>query len=94
MKRANGNLPPRKRIQDFSLEELEREVKERKNPKVPTPIPEPDFTKVKAAIVEGIKDLRETGNEDEDFEHFVFETAFEAVYGKDGWKWYNQLLRQ
>ena len=105
MKKVNRNLPSKKvpampkhlqtgYLRDFTTADLEKELEERRKPKIPQPFTDPDFSKVKAAVVEGINELREIGHEDEDFEHFVFEAAFEAVYGKDGWKWYNALPRQ
>jgi len=56
---------------------------------VPLPFAKPDFTKLINAIVTGVLVMDKEQFEDEDFKHFVFEAAMEAVYGKDYWIWRN-----
>lgn len=82
-------MPDLKNISDADLEkEMARRQKQRV--KVPTPLQSPDFTKLQAVIVQGVHTSIENEREDEDFEHYVYEAALEAVYGKNFWDWRNK----
>lgn len=56
------------------------------------PLDKPDFSRLQKLVEEGIADLYLNHREPKDFAHFVFEEALIAIYGKDVFKTYNQLL--
>jgi hypothetical protein len=73
------------------LAEIERRRKAK--PQVPVPLPSPDFAPVIQMILENTAELLASGgrSEREDFSHYVYEAAIEAVYGKAYWPWVNSL---
>lgn len=75
-----------------STEDLERELERRKRELrgPPTPLKEPDFSNLQELVVEGTKASVQNGYEDDDFQHYVYEAAMEAVFGKDFWTWRNK----
>jgi len=76
-------------ITKVATEDLERELKAR-NKKVvsaPRPLPNPDFSALIDTVVGGTARTVADGYEDEDFKHYVYEAAVEAVYGKAYWAW-------
>ena len=79
------------RLDGFSDEELEREIGLRagRRNKVPTPQPidRPDFMPLIDTIQYGVAQMQKNNYEDDDFKHYVYEAAIEAVYGKSYWKW-------
>lgn len=77
-------------------EELGRELarraelfaKQQRN--IPTPLPSNDFLPLKTMIIEGTARSLKDGYENDDFAHYVYEAALEAVYGKEYWNWRNK----
>lgn len=58
--------------------------------KIPTINQEPNFKKLKEVCEDYMKFLRsEEYHSDNDFDHFIYEAAMEAFYGKDVWKYIN-----
>lgn len=49
----------------------------------------PDFSRLTSIIKAGIVEAANTGRPPKDFEHYIFEEAIEAIYGKDFWDWWN-----
>jgi hypothetical protein len=82
---------PKDALGDVATKDLEAELERRKKKsnKPPRPLEKPDFTKLHAMILQGVHTSFENEHQDEDFEHFVYEEAMEAVYGKDYWNWRN-----
>jgi hypothetical protein len=39
-------------------------------------------------------EVEEKGYEDDDFQHYVYEAAMEAVYGQGYWAWFNERIRR
>ncbi len=78
-------------LQPFSDEELAAEIERRKTiaeaPAMPVLVANPDFTGLIDTIVTGHRYTAERGYEDDDFEHWVYEAAMVAVYGKEYWDW-------
>jgi hypothetical protein len=80
---------------DFSMEELEAEIKRRKEEfKRPEPL---DLKEIKWGVI--IDELEEVMNSLErghrypdDFESFLYEKVMEIVYGPDIWKWVKAKL--
>jgi hypothetical protein len=54
------------------------------------PLLEPNFSALSRCVVSGIEKAVEDQFMDDDFKHYVYEAAVEAVYGKDFWKWRNK----
>lgn len=77
-----------KDLSALTTDELTAELERRKKT-LPTPLANPDFTGLTRMIVEGIREVAETNYKNEDFDHYVFEAALEAVYGKTIWTWWN-----
>ena len=82
-----------KNISDFSenelKEELERREKEKKISQTPKPVANVDWSHLHNLLIEEVEN-RADGNHTKDFEHWVFETALEAVFGKSIWDWWNK----
>jgi len=77
-------------LKDASIKELEEELERKKNNIPPEPLINPNFGPLQKMIIESINLAIKENKEDDDFEHYVYEAAIEAVYGKDFWKWYNK----
>lgn len=82
-------------LKNASIEELERElaVRKRRATEAPVPLRTPNYGPLYDYIVAGISEAIESGREDGDFEHYVYEAALEAIYGKDFFKKWNQLTK-
>lgn len=80
-----------KSITELSDDELEAEMKRRREAmeaaKRPKPMPSPDFSNVVSQCAEYIKQLSTLGYSDEDLKDYVFEAAVEAIYGQNIWDW-------
>lgn len=77
-------------LKNFSIEELEAEIKRQKEVAVPTVIENPVITE---KLINGCKEYIEAIQQErslDNFEHFVFEAAVEAVFGPTVWKWINK----
>ena len=72
--------------------ELERREKreEEKKSAPPEPLREPNFEPLRKMIIRGTLDAIDIGAEDDDFQHYLYEAAMEAVYGKGFWVWRNK----
>lgn len=86
-------------LTDYTKEQLEKEIKRREEQKnKPFPLTdlascnEIDYSKVKKACEVHIQNLAD-GNQERDDEHWIYEAAMEAVYGKDVWSWVNSVLK-
>lgn len=84
-----------KLLAEASEEALEAELKARKLRRLPPPtLTNPDWSKLTKYVTETVEKLtrpevtrRVTGK---DFEHWIFETVMETIYGKDFWAWWNK----
>lgn len=61
--------------------------------KRPQPLENPDFRLLVETAEGYIHTLERGGYVDSDDEHYIFEAAMEAVYGKDVWKYINKKLK-
>ena len=87
-------MPTKPNLSDVSDSDLEKELARRKaHQDAPKLLDKPDFTALRECVTEGVNEFAETGDEDDDFEHYVYEAAMEALYGKDIWKWYNARVK-
>lgn len=79
---------------DFSNKDLLDEIENRaRNEKsAPEPLANPDFSIVLESAKELVRQAVEEGRVDEDMEHYIYEDFMTAVYGKDYWKWHNQVV--
>ena len=73
--------------------ELEQRRKERELATMPKPVENPDWTEVKKMCQEVIDGLAKEGWYDEDLKHYIYESAMEAVFGKDVFTWMNKRGR-
>lgn len=77
--------------------EMERREKEEKAKlrQAPNPLPNPDFSKLHQMVINGVQSVSENdGYAGKDFRYYLFETALEAVYGSDIWKWWNKYSNE
>jgi len=79
-------------LKKVSDEELEAELERRKKVKnaPPVPLDQPNFEPLRKMIIEGTRESIENESEDDDFSHYVYEAAMDAVYGKNFWVWRNK----
>lgn len=75
---------------DFSDEELEAELKSRKEKRpLSKALGNINWSPVLNYVVEGIESVDKGHGVPKDFEHYIMEAVLEAVYGKSIWKWWN-----
>ena len=79
-------------IQEFSIEELEAELKNRKK-QVPTMTQDPSWERLIAYVLGAIKEIVDTEYVLDDFECYVFEIVMATLYGNEFWDWYNKYVR-
>lgn len=79
------------RLKDISDEALTAELARRRAVRagIPEPLPDPDFSKVEIAVVDGIKRAYSKQYLDDNFKQYIYEAAVEAVYGPAFWTWRN-----
>lgn len=84
-------------LEVFDTEQLEAELKRRKEEEekrnIPQPVTTPDWTHVRAMVIDHIFSVFDRGYGDSDTKHYIYEAAIEAVYGKNVWPWINARLR-
>lgn len=81
-------------LEKYTSKQLAEELASRaKAGKIPEPIANPDFSALTTMVVDGVLAVVTNRPEAEDMEHWVWEAAMEAVYGKDVWTWYNKLAK-
>jgi hypothetical protein len=79
-----------------TVQELKEELAKREapSPKAPMPLEKPNWDALRLMIIEGVAETVENGgHEDDDFAHYVYEAAMEAVYGKDFFIWFNAIVK-
>lgn len=77
-------------IKQFSVSELEKELERRKRLRViPNPVDDPDYKDLIGVCKQYLHELAEYGHADDDYEHYIFEAAMTAIFGKDVWKFVN-----
>lgn len=83
-----------KRAGNCSIEELERLIAEKKKEeaKAPAPLDVPNFDRITVEVKEYIASI-ERGEEPKDIEHWLYESAIEAVFGPKIWNWINSFHR-
>ena len=76
-------------LSDITTEALLAELERRKKakPAAPVPLASPDFQPLIRMLAENVAMLEAGGRDREDFDHYVYEAACEAIYGKDYWTW-------
>lgn len=76
-------------LQNLTTEELESELKKRKDEskKLPPMLPNPDFTKLIETIISGLTRATKDDYLDDDIKTYVWEEALTAIFGKDFFAW-------
>ena len=82
-------------LKNCSDDELAAEIERRRmieeKNAMPKPLPNPDFTKLIATCEGIVEDIaREKYNRD-DNQHWIYEAAIDAIYGKKYWGWLNNI---
>ena len=83
----------KKKLKDYEDWEIEAELRRRRSEE---PIPfiqeEVDWNKVYHEVVEGVKHAWINERAPKDFDHYVWETAMQAVYGSTIWAKWNRRI--
>ena len=83
-------------LDDYTSDDLVKELKKREEEEIeetrPQPLDVQDFSQVRKACEVHIQELID-GKVDSDIDHYIYETAMEAIYGKDIWNWVNSKLK-
>lgn len=77
-------------LHNYTTAAIKEELARRDAIGVPVPLPDPDFSKLTNMMVDGLEEYASTGHTDDDFEHYVYEAALEAVFGDGVWEWMRQ----
>jgi len=79
------------KLTKLSTEELKAELARREAAEVaPSPLKLADFSKLQKQVIDVVQGVVRDGHPSKDFQHYIYEAAMEAVYGKDIWEWWNQ----
>lgn len=79
-------------LKNYTKEQLEDELKRREELVIPIQLESPDLTDLKRVTAEYIEELSKNPAGDmTNSEHFVFEEAMEAIYGKNIFDWINSV---
>ena len=78
-------------LKEATEQEIEEELERRKRAKGPKPLDNPDFSGLTRMVLKETEYLVKNGYPSKDFEHYVYESVMEAVYGGTYWKWRNNL---
>ncbi len=78
-------------MNEYTDEQLQAELERRKKPSLAPPdrARYPDWEPLIKTIEDGTARSIKDGYEDDDFKHYVYESAMIAVYGKDYFVWRN-----
>ena len=81
-----------KTLKDATEQEILEELEQRKRTNnVPKPLDKPDFSELIDMVTKETVYLTKNGYPSKDFEHYVHSATMEAIYGKEYWKWRNNL---
>lgn len=84
-------------LDDYSDNELELEMERRKELRKRAPEPlaieKIELDLILNGCITYIEALNSSAHGLDDIEHYIFERAMEAVFGKDVWEWVNERLR-
>lgn len=83
------------KLEKLSTAELEAELARRKQSEeakasVPSPLKLADFSKLQAQVIEAVQNVARDRYPSKNYEHYIYEAAMEAVYGKAIWDWWNK----
>lgn len=78
-------------LSQHSLGEIQAELQRREEMAnaPPTPLENPDFSKLIQVVTDGIATAAKEKYMDDDFREYIFEEVFKAIYGPNYWKWRN-----
>ena len=81
----------------FDTEQLEAELKrhkeEEKGRNKPQPVANPDWSTVQRYCQEQVDTIFQGKYVDSDSDHYIYEAAMEAVFGRNVWSWINARMR-
>jgi hypothetical protein len=80
-----------KNVSDDELQaEIVRRAQDKAKQAVPKPLENIDWVPLTNYLHHGVQSVADGDGTPKDFEHWIFETAMETVYGPDIWKWWNK----
>jgi len=82
-------------LENITTEELRAELDRRENAEKeiakPKQLESMDFTALRSLCQRYIDDIDKVGGYvDENYRHYIYETAISAIFGKGVWEWINQ----
>jgi hypothetical protein len=81
-------------LSGISTNDLEAELKKRKEAEkvlsIPAQLEKQDFGPLQEICQNYIDGLASRGYADEDYHHYIYETAMECIFGKKVWQWINK----
>lgn len=82
-----------KTLANYSVEELEHELKRRMKEavRIPELEPKPKIKELQEFIVESLKQSIKQEYFDDDMDNYIYEKTMETFFGEDYWTWYNNL---
>lgn len=82
-------------LSKLSDEDLEKELKRRKEQarKTPSPVPDPDWAKLVQTAQKCLADMEQNDYWDEDNDQYIYEAAMKAIYGPNFFDWFNERVR-
>lgn len=87
-------MPQNKRpeLETYSEADLLAELDDRKRKRAlpPAPLANPDFTELKELVVKNVNEAAEKQEWPENLDHYIYEAAMVAIYGKDYWLWHDR----
>ena len=79
-------------LDNYSIEQLEKELHRRKGPPEPLELEEVDLTKLRAQAKDYLDYLHEKKYESKDARYYMFEGVMKTLYGPDIFDWINERL--
>lgn len=77
-------------LRQYSIEQLEGEIKRRKELVIPEQVENPDLSELRKSCSIYIKNVL-VGISDSDDKHYIFEEALKAIYGNDIFDWLKEV---
>lgn len=73
-------------------QELQKRMEKKKQKEKPKQLENPDFSRLREYCQEYIDHLDKNGYEDDDIQHYIYEEALQAIFGRDVFGWINKQI--
>lgn len=72
---------------------LQRIIEDNEKLEIPTPLVNPDFSRLIQVAKNHIDDISKSGFADENSDHWFYELVMESIYGPNVWEWITKKSR-